>query len=55
MSRAMCQRRPAANPTLRAASQAQVDALYATHAPDQLRQLARREHAPLQELIRLLA
>lgn len=40
---------------LRAASQAHVDALYATHAPEQLRHLARRNHAPLQELIRLLA
>ena len=40
---------------LRAASQAQVDALYATHAPDQLQRLARRKHAPLQELIRVLA
>ena len=42
-------------PALRAASQAHVDALYATHAPEQLRQLARRDHAPLQELIRLLS
>lgn len=40
---------------LRAASQAHVDALYATHAPHQLQHLARRKHAPLQELIRVLA
>ena len=40
---------------LRAASQAQVDALYATHASDELQRLARRDHAPLQELIRLLS
>lgn len=40
---------------LRAASQTHVDALYATYAQHQLQRLARRDHAPLQELISLLA
>ena len=42
-------------PALRAASQAPLDALYHTCTPEQLRRLARRDHAPLQELIRLLS
>ena len=40
---------------LRAASHAPLDALYASYAPEQLRQLSHRDHAPLQELIRVLS
>lgn len=40
---------------LRAASQAHADALYATYTPADLQRLAYRGHAPLQELIGLLA